>query len=206
MRKLNRQAIAITLLITTMVTGGTYIGLKFKSKAALIASHENYIGQLQEELKTANNDLELTNKKLEETQLLNEEYFNKNNELNSLLNSMEGIEFEAEISYYSPLESVNPPGWESMNCMGYPLQDGDYAAPDFIPLHSKILVTFEDGTQEIGTVVDRGNTDIIKIFTRDDTPILEGTKMRLDKFVWDPTGKGLDIAKVKIIRWGKGNE
>lgn len=122
---------------------------------------------------------------------------------NDIIKTGNGIEFKAEITYYSKEEATYNKDNMDKNSMGGKLEDGDWSAPDLVPLYSLLYVTYADGRSEIAYIVDRGNTDIITVFNRDNKPRLKGAAMRLDKYVDSVKGKGLDLATVKVLRWGK---
>lgn len=188
----------IMSLLTVIVVGGLLL---------TIQSLNTHWGNAVQDYIEANNKLteqtELLIDNVEGLKYQNDKLRADKQNLIDTINSFKGMEFRVEVTYYSSDEPTDVAGYETKNSIGGNLKIGDWAAPDFIPLHSLLQITYDDGTQEIAYIIDRGNPDVIKVFDREDKRIIKDSSMRLDKYVHDVNGKGVDGATVKILRWGE---
>lgn len=185
-------------LLTIIVIGGLLLTIQ-----SLNNHWRNAVQEYIESNKQLTEQTEILMDNVEGLKYQNDKLRTDKQNLIEMINSFKGMEFKVEVTYYSSGEPTDVAGYETKNSIGGDLKVGDWAAPDFIPLHSLLQVTYADGTQEIAYIIDRGNPDVIKVFDREDKRVIQDSTMRLDKYVHDVDGKGVDGATIKILRWGE---
>lgn len=123
--------------------------------------------------------------------------------LTKKIESSNNVWIPVEVTYYSSKEMTDVAKYAPMNCYGGYLQNGDYSAPDFLPVGTEFAIKYSDGHSETGIVKDRGASSIVRVYDRNSIPTLKGAKLRLDKLVNSVEGKGIDFAYMQILKWGK---
>lgn len=108
---------------------------------------------------------------------------------------------DVEVSHYSDLQYVDGNGDGAKNCIGGYLREGDYAFPYEYPIGTKFKIRFQDGTEEYGVVMDRGNKNYVRKYSRGEIE-KKGAMMKIDRFMKGLSNEQvykLGIVKAKIM-------